>query len=383
MVGPFASAHARAQAEPFRALSANERQLIGLIRRDAPLSRAELARRTGLALPTISRLADNLLRDGLIGAEEKVMMTRMGQPSLPLVIAPHAAFAFGIAVRADMLTVSLAHLSGMIVASIAEPHLGATRQDTVERISNLIVKLIESNDVPAARVCGLGVGISGFFVEHPMRINAPLGMEDWATSDLECDLGRAFGLPVLIENDGNAAALGEYLYGRGNEYPSLAYLFIDRGLGGGVVLDGKLMRGRRGNAGEWTGALHPDMRQDRPTLRTLLAMLETAGEYYDSIEDMVRRVDPASPAVSAWIERTLPTANAIISAIGAILDPDTIIIGGRLPKPIAQRLIERLEFYSVPVRGTDRAFPKLTTASASGDAVSLGASALCFQRAFF
>ena len=347
------------------------------------MSRSELARRTRLALPTVSRITDRLLQEGLIAGEEKVMMTAMGQPSLPLSIAPQAAYAFGVAVRADTLTVSLAHLSGSVVASTSEPHAGMTREETVERIALAIAGLMERSRVAPDRVCGLGLGLPGFFVSDPKRINAPLGMEDWATGDLERDLGGALGLPLLVENDGTAAALGEYQYGRGDRSSSLAFLYLDRGLGGGVVEDGRLLRGRRGNAGEFTGLLHPDARSDRPTLQVLHAIANEAGETYTSLDDMVRGIDPRSEIVDRWIERTVPATNAIISAIGAILDPDGIVIGGRLPGAIADRLIARLEFYSVPVRGRDRAFPTVYSSSVMGDAVSLGASALCFDRLFF
>lgn len=364
----------------FRNLSTNERDLLGAIRRHAPLSRAELARRTGLALPTVSRLADQLMSDGLLVAEDKVMMSRTGQPSLPLSVAPHAAYAFGVAVRADMVTVGLVHLSGRVVATLDAPAHGASRKEAVTLIAHLIDRLVDESGVPPDRVCGLGLALPGFFIDDPVRINAPLGMEDWATADLERELGEALGLPVIAENDGSAAALGEYLYGHGEAYPSFAFLYVDRGLGGGVVIDGRLLRGRRGNAGEFTGLLPPDMRADRPTLTSMRALLEADGCSYESITDMLGRLDPDAPAIEQWIERALPTADAVISAIAAVVDPDAIVIGGRLPSTISGRLVERLRFFTVPVRGRDRAFPTLLASTVQGDAAALGAGALCFNR---
>ncbi len=368
------------QHNAFRALSANERDLLGAIRRDAPLSRAELARRSGLALPTVSRLVDQLLRDGLLIADDKVMMSRTGQPSLPLSLAPHAAYAFGVAVRADMMTVDLLHLSGRVVASRTAPTAGASREEVVAAIAALIDQLVEDAAVPPDRLCGLGLALPGFFVRDPLRINAPLGMDDWATADLEHDLGRALGLEVVVDNDGNAAALGEYIYGQGETASSLAYLYIDSGLGGGIVQDGQLLRGSRGNAGEFTGMLPQDMRADRPTLASLRAMLAEDGHVYDSLADMLANLPDADATIENWLERSAPTASAIISAISAIIDPDVIVIGGRLPPFLADRLAARLSFYSVPVRGRDREFPELLVSKVTGDAAALGASALCFNR---
>lgn len=308
-------------------------------------------------------------------------MGRMGQPSLPLSLARHAAYAFGVTVRPDTLTISLTHLSGEVVADVEKAHNGLTRQQTVDEIASAIDTLISGAAVPPDRVCGLGLALPGFFVEKPKRINAPLGMEDWATAELEQDLGDTLGLPVVIENDGSAAALGEYTYGRGTKYPSLAYLYVDRGLGGGIVIDGQLLRGRRGNAGEFTGMLHPDLRASRPTLTLLRTLLEENGAPC-SLNELTHSLDPNSPIVTRWIDRVLPATEAIVSAISAIVDPDAIVIGGRLPGAIADQLIARLPFYSVPVRGRDRPFPLLVSSSVSGDAASLGASALCFNRTF-
>lgn len=346
-----------------------------LIQREAPLSRAELARRTGLALPTVSRLADQLLRDGLIVAEEKVMMGRMGQPSLPLSLAPHAAYAIGVAVRADALTVTLSHLSGRIVASEDTPHQGMTREQSIAAIAQAIGRLVDGGALPPERVCGLGLALPGFFVEEPYRINAPLGMEDWATADLERDLGTILGLPVLVENDGTAAALGESLYGHGQDYPSFAYLYVDRGLGGGLVIDGALVRGRRGNAGEFTGLLPPEARAHRPTL----SLLRSFAEYEGSLASLVRDVGPDDPAVARWIKAVLPATNAVLSAIAATIDPDAIVLGGRLPAAIGARLAGAAAFYSVPVRGRDRRFPEVLATAVTQDAAALGAGALCFR----
>ncbi len=184
---------------------------------------------------------------------------------------------------------------------------------------------------------------------------------------------------MVLDNDGNAAALGEYLYGHGATYPDLAYLYVDAGLGGGIVQNGRLVRGARGNAGEFTGLLPPAMRPNRPTLTSLRSMLSDDGMTYDSLSDMLDEMDLNAAAVERWLSGSVAATEAIISAIGAIADPDVIVIGGRLPKVLGERLAERLTYYSVPVRGRDRAFPTLVASQVDGDAAALGASALCFN----
>lgn len=364
---------------PFRALSANERQVLGLIRRHAPMSRAELARRTGLALPSISRIAEALLKDGLIVAEEKVMMGRMGQPSLPLALAPRGAFAIGVAVRSDSLAVTLTHLSGQVMAQVQERPQDPARDVVEARIIDLTSRLLEDHGT-AGRLCGIGIALSGFFLPGQDQINAPLGMEDWAVARLEALLRARMGVPVVIENDGNAAAIGEYFHGEGDHPASFAYLYVDRGLGGGVVIDGHLMRGSHGNAGEFTGLLPPEARAMRPTLDLLRKMLAEDGHPFDSITALLEHYDDTWPTLDRWLDKVTPVTDAIVSAASAILDPQKVVIGGRIPMPLARRLAERVSCYSVPVRGRDRPFPRIAAHHAPGDMVAFGAGMMCFQR---
>lgn len=364
---------------PFRVLSGNERLVLGLIRQLGPVSRAELARRTGLTIPSISRLAEALLRDGLILAEEKMMMGRMGQPSLPLVLAPEAAFAIGVAVRADSLTVTLSHLSGRVMAQTRESHENPAREAVEARIIALATDLLAAEGV-SRRLCGIGIALSGFYLPGQQQINAPLGMEDWATDRLEALLQARLKVAVVIENDGNAATIGEY-FQAGAEHPtSFAYLYVDRGLGGGVMLDGRLMRGSHGNAGEFTGLLPPEARATRPTLELLRTMLAQDGLPFATISAMLDQYDDKWPATQRWLDTVIPATDAIVSAIGGVLDTQAIVIGGRIPPRLAERLAQQVGCYSVPLRGRDRPFPTIRAHIANVDTAAFGAGMMCFQR---
>lgn len=365
--------------QPFRALSANERMVLGLIRQHAPISRAELARRSGLTLPSISRIAEALLGEGLIAAEEKMMMGRMGQPSLPLVLAPDAAFAIGVALRADSLVVTLSHLSGAVRAQLREPLADPARDAVEARIVDLATGLLEAHGA-APRLCGVGLALSGFFLEGQEQINAPLGMEDWAIDRLESVMHARLGVPVVIENDGNAAAIGEHDQRRAEAPASMACLYIDRGLGGGVVMEGRLMRGAHGNAGEFTGLLPPEARPQRPTLELLRVMLGEDGLPFPTITAMLDNYDEHWPTLDRWLDRVTGVTNAVVSAAAALLDPQEVVIGGRIPASLARRLAERVACYTVPVRARDRPFPRITASIAQDDTAALGAGMMCFQR---
>jgi predicted NBD/HSP70 family sugar kinase len=208
-------------------------------------------------------------------------------------------------------------------------------------------------------------------------------MSEWALRDLEQEMSAAFDLPVWVENNGSAAAVGESLYGAGKRIRDFAYIYIAVGIGGGVIVDGALMRGFRGNAGEFTGVLPAAIRGDRPTLSLLLEMVRERGTPIGSISELIDRFDPTWPGVEAWLERTRGPLMAILSAIGAVADPEAIVIGGRAPRALAALIVERADYYQEKLRDLERPLPLLLAAEADGDAAALGAAALPLKQHFF
>ncbi|WP_049973743.1 ROK family transcriptional regulator [Azospirillum sp. B4] len=365
--------------------SANERRLLRLIRERGPISRADLARETGLTLQSIVRLVGTLMERDLVVGGPKVP-SGPGQPSLPIEIARNAAFSVGVSIMDDALSAVVIDLSGRVRATHEELFDTTDRSRVTSRLGAILTDLSGASGFDRSRLVGVGVAIPGFFVDSRGAVNAPLVMNDWALTDLEAHLGAALGLPVWIENDGSAAAAGESVYGAGRHHRSFAYIHIASGLGGGIVLDGKPWRGRNGNAGEFTGTLPPSTRPDRPTLRLLLDLVNAqpgAGRPFSSVGALVQAFDPEWPAVETWLARTGEGVSAILSAAAAVLDPDAIVIGGRIPAALTQHLIERARFYSVPVRDQDRRFPTLVASRTGGDGAALGAATLPFLHHFF
>ena len=112
-------------------------------------------------------------------------------------------------------------------------------------------------------------------------------------------------------------------------------------------------------------------------------MLVKDGEDLPDIQALVEQYDPAWPAIERWIERVAPGLSVIASAVVAIVDPQAIVLGGRIPPDLAQRLIPRIAIDNVSRRGHARPQPAIVTAQAPFDAVALGAASLPFKECFF
>ncbi|WP_156445889.1 ROK family protein, partial [Sphingomonas sp. CCH9-F2] len=171
------------------------------------------------------------------------------------------------------------------------------------------------------------------------------------------------------------------ILGAGRTCPDFAYLYFAAGFGGGVVARGAPLRGASGNAGEFGSVLPEGWHQ--PNLENLRRHLATRGLMYDSLRVMLRDLDPIEPAVEEWLDLCAPSLNLVVSAVFGALDPEMIVLGGRLPPPLAERMIDRIRFNNPARRGHHRPEPRLVASTIGSDAEAIGAAMLPIRAAFF
>ncbi|MER9409490.1 ROK family protein [Mesorhizobium sp. M0589] len=144
---------------------------------------------------------------------------------------------------------ALVESDGNIVAHASAPTLaGAGSEAVIGQIVALAGTLLREH--PQAKVAGIGVGAPGPLDPKAGIVIAPPTLAGWHDVPLIDILGQHFGLPVRLENDANAAALGEWRFGAGRGSGSLVFVTVSTGIGGGVVADGHIYHGRRGLAAE-------------------------------------------------------------------------------------------------------------------------------------
>ncbi|MBT8098995.1 MAG: ROK family protein, partial [Gammaproteobacteria bacterium] len=210
----------------------------------------------------------------------------------------------------------------------------------------------------------------------------PAPLDDWALTAIDRLFEERFDLPVWVENDGNAAAVGESLVGVGRDYDNFAYLFIDTLLGGGIIMDHELMRGCNGNGGE-IGLLLPKNIYQHPSLESLRQTLGENGIEHAGVSAMIANFDIEWPGIDEWIAKTQSSFSLLASALAAILDPEAIVLGGRMPRSLARKVIPHIDMYNDSRRGKPRALPRLLISKTGGDASAIGAASLPFKQHFF
>ncbi len=365
------------------AASRNERALLSLILRYGTVGRSVLARETDLTIQSVSRLIEGLEARGLVQRGERI--STRGNPSggFGIELAPDGAYTLGVSLMTDALSVVLMNFRGEALESCFEPRSDMTAPAVLARVEDLARAMMGRHVADRSRMLGVGVAVTGYFLEDGRKLNPPAPLDDFALVDLRGMFSQRLGLPVIIENDASAASVAEGFLGVGRDHPTFAYVHFAAGVGGAVVVKGELMRGARGNAGEVAGALPPELFDSRPTMALLLEMVREAGGDLASISDLAARFSLDLPGVAAWRERVRAPLDVIISAVGSVVDPEVIVLGGRIPTALAQALIPAIAPFEMPRRGAPRPLPRIVPAQVAGEPTALGAAVLPLKAHLF
>ncbi len=218
--------------------------ILGVLGTRGATSRADLARLLDVSSASITQLSKILIARGLV-AELDTTPSNGGRPARLLGLVRSAGTAVGVKVTADHLAVVQVGLAGTIESSATIP-FASGRPDALDRLTHLLQDTVGAL---SGHLLGIGVGIPGSVDSRPSGIvDAPtLG---WSDARVGPSLRARLGLPVLVENDVNALAVADRLYGAGREHRSYLVVTIGRGVGCGVVIDGVVHRGASGGAGE-------------------------------------------------------------------------------------------------------------------------------------
>ena len=223
----------------------NRSAILAHLGAQGPTSRADLARELGLSPASITQLVKNLLADGLV-VELDHSRSHGGRPARMLGLATTDVRAIGVKVVADHVAFVEVGIDGAVLRSASEPFVASAATFLADLVA-LLARFIAGG--ATARLVGVGVGVPGSVdrLGSGLVDSAQLG---WRQVPLGETLRRELGLPVIVENNVNALAVAERLYGVGRRHSSFLVVTIGTGVGAGFVVDGVVLRGASGGAGE-------------------------------------------------------------------------------------------------------------------------------------
>jgi predicted NBD/HSP70 family sugar kinase len=235
----------------------NRSAILARLGAQGPASRAELARSLGVSPALVTQLTRELLADGLL-VELEQAPSQGGRPARLLGLAASAGRAVGVKIAPDHLAFVEVGIDGSVVRSSSEPW-DASSPLAIAGLAELLSRFVgDRGEVPP--LLGVGVGLPGSVDEQGGGVvdSTQLG---WNQVPLGDALRRALALPVLLENNVNALSHAELLFGQARRHRDALVVTIGTGVGAGIILDGVVVRGAAGGAGELG---HLPVQQDGP-----------------------------------------------------------------------------------------------------------------------
>jgi len=374
----------------------NKSAILEQIRRYGPVTRSDLARHLRLSLPTITRIANELLSIGLIVESSTAGSSGGRRPGL-LEFNFRSNLIIGVYVGHKMVA-ALADLNGEIIERCTQTSLSG--EAGLQQLIALILDLQQQAEAMGLSVRGVGVGAPSI-VSFPEGIVAWAPGLGWRDLPLKQHLEDALGLRVFVENEVNLLALGESWRGAGQGIRRLVCVSVGTGVGAGLILDGQLYRGARGAAGE-IGYLVPNERYlgrqvnrfgtleslaDRNALITRghermqaggSSVLNVACAFDSSkltaemVLDAARGGDTLAQAAMSEVVDYLSIA---VANLVCVVDPERIVLSGDLAgyadifiEPIRQR-----------ISGLVPSMPEIVASELGMDAAVLGAVAIAMR----
>lgn len=219
------------------------------IRLYAPISRAELAMRTGLNRSTITLIINELIDRGLVH-ETARQDPGIGRPGMLLQFNPNGGFAIGVEIGVDFISVILTNFIAEVLWSRRETIVSGTdRFGMMELTEQIINQAYAYGQEVGLRPLGIGVGLPGLVDFRQGKLVFAPNLK-WSDIPVRLIWTSRFNIPVFVENEANCAALGEYFYGVAHDSKDFVYIKTGIGLGAGIMIGGRLFKGANGFAGE-------------------------------------------------------------------------------------------------------------------------------------
>jgi predicted NBD/HSP70 family sugar kinase len=330
---------ARLKPGTFPPLSLNERRILDVIRRRNSVSRVEIAKMMDLTGASVTRIIQSLEARGLL-LETTSREGKRGQPTRPLQLRPDAAYAIGFNFSHSSLDVALVDFTGAEIGVVSTSISDPSFESIVLYAKEVSDQLLASKRIRRNELVGVGISVPGYRSEIKDHFALHPTFSTLMSRNLAKDFRGPLDMRVIVERDAIAAAIGEGLVGHGRDRSTFGFVHLGHGIGGALILNGEPYRGAFGNAGG-IGDLFPRNR-NRPSGSDLLAHLRSHGHDLRDFAELESLSDSARTVLDDWIEQAGVQLRDGLAVFARIVDPQAIIIGGRLPKFICRKLVDRI-----------------------------------------
>ena len=369
-----------------RARTHNRQVVLERIRVAGEVGRAEIARGSGLSTQAVSNIIADLLADDLIVETGRRAGTR-GLPPVQYGLNPSGAYALGVEIRPDAVFAAVLDLCGTPVASVRRDLTKMDLDGVTSAVQKICAQVTKQAKVDANRCLGAGIVMPGPFGPTGL-VGAASDLPIWRDVSPRDWFADALGVPVVVENDANAAAVAERVSGVAKGLETYAVLYFGTGLGLGMVQNGRLVTGAFGNAGE-VGHIPVAAGGSVVSLESMVSRLSVqqylslSGLDIATVDGLDKAYADRETALMEWLNAAAEPLGSAIAIIENMLDPQTVILGGAMPDAIFDHLIGAVQMPSGTVANRqDRTVPRLMRGASGRMTATLGAAALVINQTF-
>jgi predicted NBD/HSP70 family sugar kinase len=370
----------------------NRRIVLNLVRKHQPISRASIARHSGMQRSTVSAITEQLIAERWVVEGATGHLPRGRKPTF-LHLNPDRAGIIGVDIHPAETMVAVSSMDMRILAHESMP-TGREPKDFIERLGRRVTDLMRAH--PKNSYEGIGISVPGRIDSSTQRMTFAPNL-NWADVDLRTPLEKTTGLPVQLDNAANACALAELWSGRHAERVSnLIAVTVSEGIGVGIVMNGQLLRGSQGISGEFghvsLGLNGPECRCGNRGCWEVMASNAAAVRYYAEFSsvrkgevgsksnmspvpfsDMLRLVEQGDPKACKALDQMAYYLGAGLAMLVTGLAPDVLVVVGEVTRawtrvgPIVEEAIRKCSFTHADTRiqPTDpEAWPRLRGAIA-------------------
>ena len=229
----------------------NRQRVMEILRMHGQISQADIARATGLSRTTVSTLIAELKEAGLVAdVDTRSAHARGGRPGVQLVLRNPAHVVVGIDFGHSHVAIAVADLGHNVLAE-RRHDLDVNREAAraLDVAAAMFAEVLSEVAVERTSVLGVGMGVPGPVDRAHGTAGSATILPGWVGLRIASEMEQRLGVPVQIENDANLGALAELTWGAGRDCSNFAYIKAATGIGAGIVIDGRLLRGATGTAG--------------------------------------------------------------------------------------------------------------------------------------
>lgn len=393
-----------------RILTDKERKnlsILEVIRKNGPISRTDISKITELNIVTVSNYVSHYIKSGLV-VEGELDESTGGRKPVLVELNPKAGYIVGVGLNMFNMVGVLVDLEINVITEIKRERAPENSEVVVQQMVDLAVEMIGQSEVDKTKIVGVGVGIPGIIDERGRTIRWPqsLGERDLSVClSIKDTFEKRLNVPTFVENDANAAVLGEKWLGLDRDIKNLVYMFS--GVGVGIIINGEIYRGATGAAGELGVSSLKASREEIQSMATGLGRWEMdigmtsrakeliskgstsvikdlAGGDADKItfKEFVKAVKEKDPLALKVVEEGGLALGKKIAFLVNLLNPEIVVIGGGIEDcgaPLLDSIKASIKEWSVEEAASQ---VKIIPSAFGENAVALGVVGIVAREVF-